>query len=398
MKAIILTYIFTLFSVCALAQKDVRQVPYFLPHKDYTATIVYTITDVKVFKKEGKTIQSKNLLRHYTRVSIEDPIKIEGKMRWSSDTIFYFDFSSLGSGGKSFEMAFGFDTEGNGTISSFNGSQEPVTADIIQGTASIVGGVIGIVAKNIIPTLGFNSSDSDGEIVVTDNQKIEVQRLLTLDSPTTIDFTPFEPKAGIYKYPFSGAASIDFYNLVTPIPSVTIEFKDLGIQAQQKTKDTDKSKESPAGAYKTLSSSNKLHYRIPRQYKITATIKNNLFAKEYIAIEQVVFIPQKGITRTVPIELVKGKRNLEITFNSITGNLAKYSLKKESSLKASLSQIKASTDELSTSIKDLQDAQSKLKEDKSVQDEIDKLKLEIEKLKLLKEKKQLLEPDPETEN
>lgn len=377
-KILALIFILILGVKMCLAQNQPakKQIAYYLPLKYFHVTVTYTVKDTKVFKKADKTLKSSSLLRSYTTVSIEDPIKIEGKMI-STGEPYYFDFSKLGTGGKNFSMAFGFDSSGNGTLSTFNGEQQPVTADIIQGTASVIGSVIGIVAKNIIPIKGFKGSNDEGEIVVTEEQKIEIQKIIT----TTTGATEITLGQSVIKNKNAIAyegGSINFYNLVTEIPKVTITF----------TAVTSTTKEQQTSQNRT--SKDQIYYRIAQPNILTVKLSNNMFATEHTVIEELVYIPQNGTLTSIPVELVKGKRTLEITFDSNTGNLSKYSLKKESTLKATLAQTKASIDEVSTAVKDLQD---KMNEKTALQNQIDQLKLENEKIELQKKQKSLLEED-----
>ena len=367
-----------------IAYTQEKKIPYFLPHKDYSANVVFTLTDVKVFKK-GDILNRKNLLRHFTRVSIEEPIKVEGRMRWASDEAYYFDFSNLGKGGKSFSMDFGFNSEGIGTISSFNGIQEPILADIIQGTVSVASAIVTAVANGLNP-MGFDGINDEKEVAIKEVQKIEVQKILNIDTENIITIDNLISGSKNYKYKFSDSTSIDFYNFITPVPTVSIRFTELS---------NSKNKINSGTVDGEVVSGSKIFYKIPAPFLLSATVSENLFAKQYKAIEQVVYLPQKGKKESIPIELTKGKRTLEISFNPTTGNLSKYTLKKESNLKASLNQLKSSTDELSTSIKNFQKAQFEKNKDDSEQKELEKLRLEIDKLRLLKEKKELLEKDPD---
>lgn len=377
MKKIVALMIFFGIQTC-FGQK---QIPYYLPSKYFHVTVIYTVKDTKVFKKADKTLKDSSLLRHYTTVSIEDPIRIEGKLVLGGEP-YYFDFSDLGSAGKSFNMTIGFDSSGNGTLATFNGEQQPVTADIIEGTVSVIGSVIGIVAKNIIPFKGFKGSNDDGEIVVTEEQKVEIQEIITSTSGTTEILLNQANPSGKNRVKFNDNGFVQFYNLVTDIPKVTITFASVGSTTQNSSQQSN----TNAGTTK-----DKIYYRVPQPTILTVKLSNNMFAGEYVAVEQLVYIPQTGALAHVPVELVRGKRTLEITFDQTTGNLTKYSLKKESNLKATLTQTKSSVDALSTAVKDLQD---RINEKNSLQTQIDQLKLENEKIELQKKQKDLLESDP----
>lgn len=343
---------------CVFSQPKVG---YFIPKKIITVTAPFTIIETKKFQvfpdKEDQLINTVVVAK------VDGDILVESKMY--QDVYTTLDLEPLGKAGKSFNFEIGYDSGGNGTITSINGSQQPVTSDIIKGTVNLVGGIVKLVA-NI-----FAAADGTTKPVFREDvreQKVVEKRTITLEAGKT--FTPLIIKPTLV---FAGAISA----------SVKVEITENAIQ------------HLPTAPAAATPSGFQLQYRVPSEHHLVVTVLNNQLVKEQTVIDGHIFVPQTGVLTFLDIPILKKKKTIEIAFDPTTGNLSKYSLKKESQLKDVVDNTKSSLDDISEQVKTLKaDAATKKKEeddkDKTyMQAENDRLTLENSKLELLIDQQKL---------
>jgi hypothetical protein len=368
MKKNVALILLCLLHYCSFSQGTApNNVYYPLPKKVFYATVTFTVTNVRVFKKDDPSV----LLRQNTYVTVDDPIKVESHMTIGEMQV--IDFSGFQKKGKNSDVTLIFDEGGNGILTSFNGTQEPVIADVISGGASILSSVIGAVANGIMP--GFDGPVTDKETIVKETQKVEMKKIYDFSNDTPLEFEL--SFIDDLKYSYLLAGSDTSYALHKPKSTPVVKISFIAMT------DFNADKVVKSQTEVTLPT---FFYRIPAPYKIKAEISHNKFAKNYTVFEEIVLVPQKGVLASVQVPFKKGKTTIEIKFNTTTGNLEKYAVKKESTAKASLASLKTSTDELGTAINKLRDEQEERRKDTSLEDEITKLKLEVEKLQLQKQK------------
>lgn len=367
----IILFFILLFSVfLAPAQK----VAYYLPKKIIYVTVPFNITEKKLYKVDKQTGQLANEPeKTVTTVKISGDIKVESKL--FPGAIKSLDLDPLGKGGESFNFDITFDDKGNGTISTINASQTPVTADIIKGTVSIVGSVIKLAAS----VFAFEGAEQPEFQEITTEQNIEEIRVieLTNSDPVIINIDP----------------NTRVVNIAGTKPSVEVKITKV---AQEEI------------AFNGTGSSNsgiELHYRIPAEHTLQVTIKNNQLIKEQVVINERILVPQTGKEVTLLIPILKKKKTVDIGFDKETGNLSKYGLKKESQLSENTEAISNAIGTLNTEIsglktaletkKEKEDEEKKKKDEentnKDLKDEIERLKLEKDKLDLIIEKQKLKE-------
>ena len=352
-----------------------QKVAYYLPKKVIYVTVPFNIIEKKLYKVDRLTGQLANEPeKAVTTVKINGDIKVESKL--FPGAIKSLDLDQLGKGGKSFNFDITFDEKGNGTISTINASQTPVTADIIKGTVSIVGSVIKLAA-GVFGVVGGDEQPEFQEI--TTEQNIEETRVIELTSSDPFSLT-IEPSTRVN-------------NIAGTKPSVEVKITKI---AQEEI------------AFNGSGSSNsgiELHYRIPAEHSLQVIIKNNQLIKEQMVINERILVPQSGKEVTLLIPILKKKKTVDIGFDKETGNLSKYGLKKESQLSENTEAISNAIGTLNTEISALKTAletkEEKEKEDKKkqdeenrnkdIKDEIDRLKLEKDKLDLIIEKQKLKE-------
>jgi hypothetical protein len=214
--------------------------------------------------------------------------------------------------------------------------------------------------------------------VIKETQKVEVKKLYDFSNGTSLDFD-LNFRSGLQYYYLEGGTEKSYaFHAPQPSPKVKITFTPVSDFVTTAVAKPATAAEVPV-----------FNYRIPAPYKITAEISDNKFTGTYTAFEEIVLVPQKGTLTSIQIPFTKGKNTIEVKFNTNTGNLEKYAVKKESTIKASLASVKASSDELGTAVNKLRDEQAKSKKDVSLENEISKLKLEVEKLQLQKQKNDL---------
>jgi len=337
-----------IIGLCALIQNVTGQsIGYLTPKKFLLVSVPYTISQLKKVDSTGKTIGVPIIT-----VSITDDITIEEKMVF--DTYKNIDLSKLGKAGRNYTFAVDFDSGGLGTLSTINGSQEPIAGDIIKGTVSIAGTIL-----NAIGALkGYVADKKTSAPKLTDvtiTQKIVEKRIVEIvDDDQNIEIKP------------------EIQN-VPSIPLVAIHLKKQNVDIK------------PNKIVSDNADSYHITYNIPAIYKLTAQVLNNNLCKTQTVIDQFIFVPQKGIETDLPLPILKGKKTIEIDFSSSTGNLTKFSLKKESQLSSTLSASQTSLDDLNKSITDFK---ARFK-DTSLSDEVAKLTLENQKLQLQISQKQL---------
>ncbi|QNN42933.1 hypothetical protein [Pedobacter roseus] len=358
-----------------------QKVGYFIPKKVFTISVPFKITYKKIFKKDGSVDNA------VTLVKVDGDILVESKLY--PDKYHELDLSDLGKGGRSFNFEIGYDTNGSGTLASINGKQEPVTADLIKGGIGLLTTGVKLLTGF---SYGFTGEQKKSEVPAPEvtEQSVTVKKTIYLsDDGSTV--------SGEIKPALSDKYKTD---LVTPNASVKYTFT-------KKVVSENDSRKSPLKATKSLFVS----YMVPAEYQLKVVLAGDQFIMEREVVDEIVLVPQSGTLVQADIPILKGRKNLQLSFSSTSGSLTRYAWIKESTTKAAIDNTVSGLESLSTEIKAWKAASLKEKADQekkqdeadkkkaelykdtSLADEIEKLKLENQRLELLIRQKELQEAE-----
>jgi len=345
-----------------------QNIPYYTPKKVFEITIPYTIKTVQKVKKSDKS----KVGPPSVSVTIKDPIVVQGKM--IQNDLQFIDLSPLGQNGRTFNFNIGYDIDGYGFLSSLNGTQEPVTGEIIKGVASVTGVVLKAFSGIPLGVAGGTKVDDTED--ETTEEKAEEKNLIDLPAPGSYETTVVPTlKTAVGAPP-------------AQIPKVIIKFEPIVVNPP-----TDFAKRSNDNSVGQLF----IPIKLPVQYRLQVFITDNPGSRliKHTFIDQIVHVPQFGNLVNIPIPILKGKKTVEVTLSPVTGFVTKYNVIKTSTTKDLLADSKTSIEDIGKVVQQIRDKNIKDKEDKelttnrNIQAEIDLLKLENDKLDLLLKKAEL---------
>lgn len=332
---------------------------YFLPEKVFYITLTYTKVSTKITDKKGNILQEKTVIKQLDPVTVESKI-IPGNLSYG------LDLTGFNSGGRSYSAELVFDDNGCGILTSINGSQEPVSSEIIKGTFSIINAVAKIAAISGISGLAPSRTKNVYDTAKIEQKITEKSTLLVRSKLKDTSFTLFT------------------FDTEDPSKPLTVTLNLQKIKSPSSVKSVAPINDDVPG----------IMYRIPAKFQMDVVVENYMLAERNAIISEIVFIPQCGKLSYIPFPIRKGKKTIQVSFNPSNGNLSKYSIKKESTVKTSMADIKSSVDDLSGSLNNVM----KTKEDKNyeaLEQEAKFLKLEKDILQLKSDKKKILAEDME---
>lgn len=363
---------------------NVPNLHYFTPKKEVTASVTYTFTIRKDYKKyvaakkdsKGNVIsaaKAAELVHAFiTEITIANPSDVVIQTRLVPDQQRKLQLPSSFFKGKA-KLDVAFDENAPGFIKSINTDQTPATAEIIEGASNLLGGVLSL-AGTAFGLSKVTPSPVDSIVFQTTKvtRQIDITSFFgTAASNTNIAFTPGELADAACKLSLLPNSCISTKQPVLHITTTPYTVTQNPTLTHLAT--------NPPPASDT-----KLAYRLPSFYNLSITLTNNGLTPEQQIIETTLNLPQMGGWETIAVgdaSQWRGRRNITVKFDNTAGTLAQYTVETESMISNTLTKSGAALEKTGTGIKGLQDVR------------INRLKQETERLSaeaaLLKAQKEL---------
>lgn len=246
-----------------------------------------------------------------------------------------------------------FDANAPGFIGSVNTEQTPATAEVISGIGEIVGSVVGTAAKILAGKAKLADAPEDSTVY----QTVKFQRMHNITSIFTsaanvvtiaLSVADINGNTGQTATNAQCALQVQEPCLLNTLPQLIFTATALAPAIVPLV---------AASMGAVTVSSTAVYYRLPAFYKLQVDLFHDGLTPKQQIIETVYNVPQQGIIDSIAVgarSRWKGRHIVVAKFDNTAGTLAEYSVETEGQLSSSLTKSGAALSQVGTSVQGLQ--------------------------------------------